>query len=114
MGALRQFEAEGIKLVSLGLSPFHKVSEKSQACSLCNCRLTARLFEQLYRFGEFSFNYRGLSFHKSRFKGDEKTVYYASRSRLPLAELLRIYKLTTGRWVPPLFKHRIPLPSGGN
>jgi lysylphosphatidylglycerol synthetase-like protein (DUF2156 family) len=111
IGALRQFEAEGIKLVSLGLSPFHKVKENNQTCPLSNCRLTARLFEQVYRFGELSFNYHGLSFHKSRFKGDEKTVYYASRSRLPLVELLKIYKLTTSRWVPPLFKHRITLPS---
>jgi len=111
LGAIRQFESEGIKVVSLGLSPFHKVKEIYDGCALCNCVETAKLFEMIYRYGNFSFNYRGLSFHKSRFRGIEKAVYFASNKRFPFVELLKIYKLTTGRWLPPVFKRNVREPN---
>ena len=107
LGAMRQVESEGIRVVSLGLSPFYRVKENFVGCALCNCGETAKLFELIYRYGNFSFNYKGLSFHKSRFKGIERAVYFASRRRLPFAELLKIYKLTTGRWLPSVFKRSV-------
>ena len=107
LGAIRHFESEGIKVVSLGLSPFHKVKENYDDCAFCNCRETATLFEMIYKYADFSFNYKGLSFHKSRFRGVEKAVYFASKKKLPIAELLKIYRLTTGRWLPPVFKRNV-------
>ncbi|MCH7946993.1 MAG: DUF2156 domain-containing protein [candidate division Zixibacteria bacterium] len=107
LGAIRQFESEGIKVVSLGLSPFYKVKELYDSCSLSNCRESAKLFEMIYKYADFSFNYQGLSFHKSRFRGIEKAVYFASKKKLPVTELLKIYRLTTGRWLPPFFKRKV-------
>ena len=107
LGAIRQFESEGIKVVSLGLSPFYKVKENYESCTLCNCGETAKLFEMIYKYDNLSFNYKGLSFHKSRFRGVEKTVYFASKKKFPFAELLKIYRLTTGRWLPPVFKRNV-------
>jgi len=107
LGAIRQFESERIKVVSLGLSPFYKVKENYDDCTFCNCGETAKLFEMIYKYADFSFNYKGLSFHKSRFRGIEKAVYFASKKKLPIAELLKIYRLTTGRWLPPVFKRNV-------
>ena len=107
LGALRQFESEGIKVVSLGLSPFYKVKENYDDCTFCNCGETAKLFEMIYNYDNLSFNYKGLSFHKSRFRGIEKAVYFASKKKLPIAEFLKIYRLTTGRWLPPVFKRNV-------
>ncbi len=107
LGAIRQFESEGVKVVSLGLSPFYKVKETYDSCSVGNCRESAKLFEMIYKYADISFNYKGLSFHKSRFRGIEKAAYFASKKKLPVAELLKIYRLTTGRWLPPVFKRKV-------
>ena len=107
LGAIRQFESERLKFVSLGLSPFYKVKESYDACSVSNCRESAKLFEMIYKYDNLSFNYKGLSFHKSRFRGIEKVVYFASKNKLPIAELLKIYRLTTGRWLPPVFRRNV-------
>lgn len=95
--AMEQFALEGVGEVNLGLSP------------LCPCQstyhlptapVTGWLLEKTYKHGSSFFNFKGLTFHKSRFRGRETEVFFASRSRLAIIDLWRIYRLTTGRWFP--------------
>ncbi len=100
--AMAQFASEGIERVSLGLSPL--AAEYDTADDLVNARFTEWLMQQVYRFGSRIFNFKGLAFHKSRFRGEERTVYLAGTSRAAIQDLWRIYYLVTGKVLPPLLR----------
>ncbi len=100
--AMRVFTDEGVDFVSLGLSPLarmsglignHKVSKK----------LSIAFLSLIYNHGNFLYNFKGLSFHKSRYRGEETKVFMASKAGFLLPDLARVYKMTTGRWLPPFF-----------
>lgn len=82
--AMNQFSSEGVQKLSLGLSPFvrntsdHKLSLSDSALALFS------------RFGGGVFNCRGLAFHKSRYRGFEVPIFYATKNPLPLLALYRI------------------------
>ena len=94
--ALKQFQHENIEFANLGLSPFKDTNKYQTGSSI----VTSSIFRFLFNYGTIFFNFHGLSFHKSRFRGEESAVHFASKSKLPLLELLRIFRLTTGRWMP--------------
>ena len=71
--------------------------------------LGSKLFFQLSaRFGNNIYNFKGLSFNKSKYRGQEKPVYWASNSLLPSndvylaflsADITRSYFSTLGRLI---------------
>ncbi len=99
--AIERFKAEGVEVLSLGLSPFFEVEDSSYRHSF----FMKQVFRFLYECGGGIYSFKGLSFFKSRYAGgisngfyrDENVVkrkiYFAHRSRLPLRELYESSRL---------------------
>jgi len=104
MEAAEKFKAEGKEILNLLLAPFVKLE-----LGKYNDDLGAKLFFKLSaRFGNNIYNFKGLSFHKSKYRGREKPLYYGSNSRLPSndiylaflsADITRSYFSTLGRLI---------------
>ena len=87
MVATKQFKAEGKEVLNLLLSPFVKM-EKGKF----NDDLVSRLFFKLCeRYGNNIYNFKGLAFHKSKYRGRDKPIYYASNSFMPSNDIYLAY-----------------------
>lgn len=102
MTAMEKFRAEGKETLNLLLAPFVKLERGKY-----NDDWGASLFLKLSaRFGNDIYNFKGLSFHKSKYRGVEKSLYVASNSLLVSndlylayvsADVTRSYFATVGR-----------------
>lgn len=102
MEAMERFRAEGREVLNLCLAPFVKLETGK-----FNDDRGARLFFQASaRFGENIYNFQGLAFHKGKYRGREKPIYFASNNALPsndvylaflIADIARSYFETVGR-----------------
>ena len=71
MEAAEKFKTEGKEVLNLLLAPFVKLEMGKY-----NDDLGAKLFFKLSaRFGNNIYNFQGLSFHKSKYRGMEKPSY---------------------------------------
>jgi lysylphosphatidylglycerol synthetase-like protein (DUF2156 family) len=104
MAAIETFKPEGKELLNLDLSPFVKLEQGRFNDDPC-CRL---FFKLSSRYGNDIFNFQGLAFHKSKYRGSERFLYLASKSLLPSndvylafvsADIARGYFSTLGRLV---------------
>ncbi|MFE8072388.1 DUF2156 domain-containing protein [Marinobacteraceae bacterium S3BR75-40.1] len=88
--AIEVFQAEGVPYLDLGLIPLalHDEMEPQES------RLLKKLLHQLYERGNFLYNFKGLNFTKSRFRGDIEKTYCAHRRAIPALEFLAMFKLT--------------------
>lgn len=81
--AFEQFAREGIPMVSLGVSPFHQLADLARTDGI-----GAPAIYLVYRFlndwGDRIYHFRGLSFHKSRYRAREVPVYTAVRGPIGL------------------------------
>lgn len=75
--AITQFAAEGIPRLSLGVSPFHRIEALAQAEGR-GALPVYWLYRALRRWGDPIYHFRGLSFHKSRYRATESPVYTAA------------------------------------
>lgn len=104
MEAVEKFKAEGKEVLNLLLAPFVELDRAKY-----NDDFGAKLFFKLSaRFGNSIYNFKGLSFHKSKYRGLEKPLYYASNSLLPSndvylaflsADITRSYFSTLGKLI---------------
>jgi len=104
MVAMEKFRTEGKEVLNLLLAPFVKLDNGK-----FNDDFGARWFFQLSaRFGNNIYNFKGLSFHKSKYRGIERSLYYASNSLMPSndiylafvsADITRSYFATMGRLI---------------
>jgi len=104
MEAMEKFKAEGKEVLNLLLAPFVKLDRGKY-----NDDFGAKLFFTLAaRFGNNIYNFQGLSFHKSKYRGVEKPLYVASNSRMPSndiylafvsADVARSYLATLGQFL---------------
>jgi lysylphosphatidylglycerol synthetase-like protein (DUF2156 family) len=104
MDAAEKFKAEGKEVLNLLLAPFVKLEQGKY-----NDDLGTRLFFQLSaRYGNNIYNFQGLSFHKSKYRGTERALYWASNSFWPSndvylaflsADITRSYFSTLGRLI---------------
>jgi phosphatidylglycerol lysyltransferase len=79
MEAMEKFRPEGAEVLNLNLAPFVKLEQ-----GRFNDDLGSSLFFKLSaRFGNDIYNFKGLSFHKSKYRGAEKCLYFASNSFWP-------------------------------
>ncbi len=102
MVAIEKFRGEGKEVLNLLLAPFVKLDKGKY-----NDDLGAKLFFSLSaRFGNNIYNFNGLSFHKSKYRGVERPLYYASNSFMPsndiylafvAADITRSYFKTMGQ-----------------
>ena len=83
MEAMETFKPEGADVLNLLLAPFGKLD-----CGAFNDDWGAKLFFRLSaRFGGTIYNFKGLSFHKSKYRGVERPLYFASNSFLPSSDI---------------------------
>lgn len=102
MEAIERFKPDGAEVLNLNLAPFVKLDK-----GRFNDDLGAKLFFKLSeKFGNDIYNFRGLAFHKSKYRGTEKFLYFASNSFWPSndiylafksAHITRSYLTTLGR-----------------
>jgi alpha-beta hydrolase superfamily lysophospholipase len=102
MAAAEKFKTEGKEVLNLLMAPFVKLE-----LGKYNDDWGTKMFCQLSaRFGNDIYNFKGLSFHKSKYRGVEKPVYYASNSLWPSndiylafvsADIARSYFATMGQ-----------------
>lgn len=79
MVAMEQFKTEGKEVFNLNLAPFVKLD-----LGKYNDDWFMKFFFQLSaRFGNDIYNFQGLSFHKSKYRGVEKPIYCASQNLIP-------------------------------
>jgi len=102
MTAAEKFRPEGIEVLNLCLAPFVKLEDGKY-----NDDRGAKIFFQLSeRYGNDIYNFKGLSFHKSKYRGSEKFLYFASNNPIPSndvylaflsSDITRSYFSTFGR-----------------
>ncbi len=81
--AMAQFAREGIPLLSLGVSPFHRLPELARVEGYGALPVYA-VYRFLNGWGDWIYHFSGLSFHKSRYRANEIPVYTAVRGPLGL------------------------------
>jgi len=79
MVALEHFRAEGKRTLNLCLAPFVKL-ERGR---FNDDWATLKFFQLSERFGNDIYNFQGLSFYKAKYRGQEKSLYFASTNALP-------------------------------
>ncbi len=88
--ALERFREEGARTVNLGLSPLAIDGARRPGES----GSFKRLLNALYRHGNRLYNFQGVRFAKSRFRGREEPVFVAHRARIPFGDALAVFKLS--------------------
>jgi phosphatidylglycerol lysyltransferase len=88
--AMESFKAEGVPYLDLGLIPLSLDS----AIEHQESPLLKRLLHGLYNKGNFLYNFKGLEFTKSRFRGDNFKTYCCHKRSIPALEFLAMFKLT--------------------
>jgi lysylphosphatidylglycerol synthetase-like protein (DUF2156 family) len=78
MTAMDVFKPEGIEVFNLLMCPFTKLPEGKYNDDWA----TKLFFEISERYGNEIYNFKGLAFHKSKYRGTERSVYLASNSTL--------------------------------
>lgn len=79
MEAMEKFKSEGKQTLNLCLAPFDKVS----AGKFNDDWGAKKFFELTAKYGNNLYNFNGLAFHKSKYRGSEKFLYFGSRSFWP-------------------------------
>ncbi|MHA7809960.1 MAG: DUF2156 domain-containing protein, partial [Marinobacter adhaerens] len=88
--AMEVFKAEGVPYLDLGLIPL----SLDPATEHQESRLLKRLLHGLYEKGNFLYNFKGLEFTKSRFRGETFKTYCCHKRSIPALEFLAMFKLT--------------------
>lgn len=104
MEAMEKFKTEGREVLNLMLAPCVGLERGK-----FNDDYASKLFFQLSeRYGNEIYNFRGLAFHKAKYRGEENSLYFASNSLFPSndiylafqsADITRSYFSTLGRLV---------------
>ena len=79
MVAVEQFKPEGKEVLNFCLAPFVKL----EAGRFNDDWGTLKFFQLSERFGNRIYNFKGLAFHKSKYRGVEKSLYFASNNPMP-------------------------------
>lgn len=83
MEAIDRFRPEGMEVLNLNLAPFVKLES-----GRFNDDFGARLFFKLSaRYGNDIYNFQGLAFHKSKYRGQERSLYFASNRFWPANDI---------------------------
>jgi len=88
--AIETFKAEGLKEVNLGLSIL-VLDEENEAHEATLLKSIERL---IFKYGNFIYNFKGIAFTKSRFRGKTHKFYSAHKWSFPAVKLLTMFKLS--------------------
>ena len=108
MEAVEKFRAEGKEVLNLCLAPFVQLDD-----GRFNDDWGTKMFFKLSeRFGNDIYNFKGLSFHKAKYRGRPKWLYFASNSAMPSndvylaflsSDITRSYFTTLGQLLRGIF-----------
>ncbi len=84
LGAMEQFRRSQLGWLTLGLSPFAQTDCPSQ---LDTAPATGMVFRLWSKYGNWLYNFRGVSFHKHFYPSQKRPAFFCSRHALPLMEL---------------------------
>ena len=87
MVAAEKFKAEGKEVLNLLLAPFVKMG----LGKFNDDRISSLFFKLCERYGNNIYNFKGLSFHKSKYRGLDKPIYIASNSFMPSNDIYLAY-----------------------
>jgi len=87
MAAVDLFRAEGKETLNLCLAPFVRLDVGKYN----DDRITRLFFELSEKYGNQIYNFKGLAFHKSKYRVVEKPLYLASRSLFPSNDVYLAY-----------------------
>jgi hypothetical protein len=91
MTAMDVFKPEGIEVFNLLMCPFTNL-----AGGIYNDDFATKLFFQISeRYGNEIYNFKGLAFHKSKYRGAERSVYFASNSGVLMSNDVYLAFLTS-------------------
>lgn len=88
MEAIEVFRREGAQTLNLCLAPFVKLD----GGRFNDDPVSKKFFELSARYGNNIYNFQGLSFHKSKYRGQEKFLYYASNSLIPTNDIYLAFR----------------------
>ncbi|RAP32458.1 hypothetical protein DID77_04530 [Candidatus Marinamargulisbacteria bacterium SCGC AG-439-L15] len=88
--ALKEFQSEGVKKVSMGLCPFTKLSLSTYK----QHPFLETLFKLVYHLNFPRYGYKGISQYTQKFHGETNPIYIASKGPLPLANIFQTWRLT--------------------
>ena len=104
MEAMEKFKTEGIEILNLLLAPCTNLNGGK-----FNDDFGSKLFFELSeKYGNDIYNFRGLAFHKAKYRGQPNFIYFASNRLLPSndiylafrsADITRSYFSTLGRLI---------------
>ncbi|MDX1802000.1 MAG: DUF2156 domain-containing protein [Marinobacter sp.] len=97
--AMAQFRREGVERMSLGISPLYNVRPRAG-----DQPLIRRICQVLYARGNRFYAFKALSYHKSRYRGDEATWYMAVKDTSVLTVAWTILRGTGIVGQPPLVR----------
>lgn len=88
--AMETFQAEGVPRLDLGLIPLRLSADTEPQES----RMLKSICRKLYERGNRFYNFKGLDFTKSRFRGEMEKTYCCHKPALPMLEFLAVFRLT--------------------
>lgn len=83
MEAMEKFKLEGKETLNLALAPFVGLD----GGKFNDDWSSKKFFELSARYGNSIYNFTGLAFHKSKYRGSEKFLYFASSSLWPTNDI---------------------------
>lgn len=87
--AMEKFKEEGIAFIYLGLSPLAQNYPGKPSES----KFLRWVFELTEKHANFLYNFKGITFTKSRFRGVEEPTYVVHKSRMPSKDFISMFKL---------------------
>ena len=87
--AMAKFKEEGVPFIFLGLSPLAlDYPPKS-----CESRILRWMLEFTAKHLNFLYNFKGIDFTKSRFRGEEEATYVLTKNAMPAKEFVSIFRM---------------------
>lgn len=83
------FKKEKSEIINLGLSPFYNINLNEIRNSSI---FTNQIFNFFYNYGNDLYNFKNLGFHKNRYGGSERGVYFCTRDKYPLRDIYISFK----------------------
>lgn len=83
---IKRLREEQVPTLSLGISPFHRLRTLAQE-ERVNAWLVYAMFHALNQWGNPIYHFRGLSFHKSRYRAKETPIFTAVHNPIALLPL---------------------------
>jgi lysylphosphatidylglycerol synthetase-like protein (DUF2156 family) len=86
--AMKTFQAEGKPILSLGLAPLAQL----MPCAM-EPPFLRRCLSMMYHCGNFLYNFKGVYFHKDKYRGQVLPAFYATTRRNSFLEVLNLFHL---------------------